>query len=361
MNDAPFWNEEWMQTQRKYWEAWSEMSRKALGLENAPKPPLESALEHWWQGVSASAGELGRDFMEKMMEQGRGFFHMAESYYRNAAESHDWLEAANRTVSELRRSFEEDVEKRFSGGATAGEDALKRMMAFWERPLDNWRCMVSSLSLLPGELLRNLSHNEVLEGFLNMPGLGYLREEEEQYQSVIRLVAVYQRALAEYMAFFSTLGLLSADRLRDKVQGLVDEGREVESARGLYDLWVGASEEVYTEQVMTSEYVKLHGELVNALMALKQELNRLADERLAALNMPTRRELHTLQDRLQESRRELRTLRREMEGLKEEVWALRGAGEKATPLATSHPPAKPRRNSSGKKRAPAQRKPRPYD
>ena len=33
MSDKPFWNDDWVEIQRRYWESWSEMSRKALGTE----------------------------------------------------------------------------------------------------------------------------------------------------------------------------------------------------------------------------------------------------------------------------------------------------------------------------------------
>jgi polyhydroxyalkanoate synthase subunit PhaE len=45
-------------------------------------------------------------------------------------------------------------------------------------------------------------------------------------------------------------------------------------------------------------------------MALKQRMSVMVDESLGALNMPTRSELRTLQDRLQETRRENKRLRR---------------------------------------------------
>jgi class III poly(R)-hydroxyalkanoic acid synthase PhaE subunit len=197
------------------------------------------------------------------------------------------------------------------------------MMAFWEMPYDNWQRMVSSLSLVPGDLLRNMPHNDGIERFLSAPGLGYMREEEGQYKQLMQRVVTYQRALSEYMQFFSNLGMLSANRLREKVQELVDEGKQIDSARSFYDLWVGCSEEVYGEQVMTPEYAKIHGKLVNALMALKQKLSQLVDETLGGLNMPTRRELRTLQDRLQDSRREYKALQAEVEMLKEQVMELR--------------------------------------
>jgi class III poly(R)-hydroxyalkanoic acid synthase PhaE subunit len=197
-----------------------------------------------------------------------------------------------------------------------------------------------------------MPHTEGIERFLSAPGLGYMREEEGQYKKLLQRVAEYQRALADYMRFFSNLGLLSANRLREKVQELAEEGRQIESARGLYDLWVGSSEEVYGEQVMTPEYAKIHGRLVNALMAVKQKLSQMVDETLGGLNMPTRRELRTLQDRLQESRREYKALRAEMELMKEQMTALRQpAAEKAkTPPQTATAKKVTKKKASSKKK-----------
>jgi class III poly(R)-hydroxyalkanoic acid synthase PhaE subunit len=214
------------------------------------------------------------------------------------------------------------------------------MMAFWEMPMDNWQRMVSSLSLTPGDLLRNMPHNEGIERFLSAPGLGYMREQEGQYKQLMQRVMEYQRALTEYMRFFSNLGMLSVNRLREKVQELVDDGGQIDSARGLYDLWVSSSEEVYGEQVMTPEYAKIHGKLVNALMAVKQKLSHVVDETLGGLNMPTRRELRTLQDRMQDSRREYKAMLAEMELLKDQVTELRKQGTAGNGAAATSPAVK---------------------
>lgn len=353
MSDSPFWNQEWMKLQRNYWENWTEMSRQAMGREKPAKSPMESAMEHWWQGIAPGAADLHRQFMERMLQQGRSFFRLAEHYYQNAGESENWLDAANRTVADLQQIYSGGMEQFFSGGETVGDDALHKMMAFWEMPIDNWQRMVSSLSLMPGDLLRNIPHSDGIERFLSAPGLGYMREEEGKYKQLMRRAVEYQRALGDYLRFFSNLGLLSANRLREKVQALVDDGRQIDSARGLYDLWVSSSEEVYGEQVMTPEYAKIHGRLVNALMGLKQKLSQQVDETLGGLNMPTRRELRTLQDRLQESRREFKALRADMACMQEELAELR----KGTPAKTASGPTKQasKKRPSSKKKATAKR------
>jgi class III poly(R)-hydroxyalkanoic acid synthase PhaE subunit len=324
MSESAFWNEDWIKIQQKYWENWTDMSRQAMGME-PPKSSLESAMDHWWQAVSPSANDMTRDFMGKMMEQTKSYFRLAEGYYSKASDSSDWLDAANRTVADLQKMFADSLETVFSGNDSAGDDAVHKMMAFWEMPMDNWQRMVSSLSLMPGDLLRNVPSQDGLERFLSAPGLGYLREEEGQYKKLAHAVLEYQSNLGEYMGFFSNLGLLSANRMKDKIQEAAEADQQIDSARGLYDLWVSSSEEVYAEQVMTPEYAKIHGFLINSLMKLKQQMGHIVDEALGGMNMPTRRELRTLQDRLQESRREAKAMKAEIELLKEQMIELRSS------------------------------------
>jgi regulator of replication initiation timing len=104
---------------------------------------------------------------------------------------------------------------------------------------------------------------------------------------------------------------------------------------------------VYAEEVQSAEYARLHGELVNAQMAFKQRMSVIVDETLGALNMPTRSELRTLQDRVQETRRENKALRKELDVLKKQI-----AGR---PAASSDA-AQPKRAAAPRKKAATRKK-----
>jgi class III poly(R)-hydroxyalkanoic acid synthase PhaE subunit len=300
--------------------------------------------------------------VDKLLDQGKMFFRMAEDLSHNYGQvPGDWGKALEKTFGDLQSAF--------SGGFKDGDETLHKVMAFWEMPFDNWQRMVSSLSLTPGDALRNMPHDQVQESlhrFLSAPGLGYTREEQGQYQSLMRRGVAYQKALHDYMQFFSGLGMKSVERLRQKMQQLRGDDKAVTSARGLYDLWVGTCEEVYGEQVMTPEYAAIHGRLVNALMGVKQRMMVIVDESLGALNMPTRTELRTLQDRLQENRRENKALRIELEQLKEAVEALGGApaaseAPASAPETAAAPKAPVRRKATAKKAAARKTAAKPAD
>lgn len=329
-------SDDWLEIQRKYWDSWTDMSRKARGVEGGDATkPWEAALDHWWKALSPAAPEAAKEFMERMMEQGKVFFRMAATFLPGAgggSGADGWL-SLTKTL--------EDLQGRFMGNLDDSGDALHRMMAFWELPYDNWQRMMSSMSPIPGDLLRNMPHDPVrghVERVLSAPGLGYTREEQSQYQDLVRRTLDYQGALQEYMGFYAKLGVKSVERMRGYLQGVIESGKSIDSARAIYDNWVRCCEEVYAEEVITPEYAKIHGHLINAQMALKRRMSVMVDESLGALNMPTRSELRTLQDRLQETRRENKRLRHDLAALQRQVAALAGTGAaEAVPAAVPRP------------------------
>lgn len=333
MSDTPFWNEDWMQLQQKYWEQWGEMSRKAMGMQ-PPKSPWENAMENWWSAVAPATDKSTRAFMDKMMDQGRSFFQFNEELSRNAAKGKDWLDTANQALEKLQENFAAAAEQT----SEAGKNSFSRMAGFWEGPMESWRNAAGPLPM-NNDLART---PKLFEQLLGMPGLGFSREDEENYRELAQSWLDYQHALTRYNHFFADVGTAAMRCVKCDLDEIQQAGKKIDSGRDLYNTWVGACEKVYAEHTMTPEYSKVHGDLVNALMGFKKKWRELQDQRLGMLGMPTRREVQTLQTRLQESRRELRSLSCQVELLKEQVAALRspsGGSPSGTEASAATAPA----------------------
>jgi BMFP domain-containing protein YqiC len=115
---------------------------------------------------------------------------------------------------------------------------------------------------------------------------------------------------------------------------------------------VGCCEQVYAEEVKTAEYARISGRLINAQMAVKQRMAIMVDEALGAMNMPTRSELRTLQDRLQETRREYKALRHEVEALKRQLGTSAAGPRPALVSTTAAKPAAPKKAPPARKVTP---------
>ena len=334
MSNETFFNDNWLELQRKYWDSWTEMSRKAMGLdvggEGRLTAPWEQALDSWWKTLSPAASETSKTFMDKLMDQGKVFFRFAEAFAAKPGET-----SLSDGMSFWTKALE-DIQQRMGGQLDEGDNVMQRMMSFWELPLDNWQRMMFSMSPMPGDALRNMPHDH-LNRALSAPGLGYTREEQSQYQELMRAAMDYQRALQDYNGFYTRLGVKSVERMGSYLKGVMDSGKSIDSARAVYDNWVTCCETVYAEEVSTPEYAKIHGHLVNAQMALKKRMAILVDENLGALNMPSRSELRTLQDRLQETRRENKQLRQSLHAIEKQIEALGGATLPAPTTAIKAP------------------------
>jgi len=346
MTSSASWTNEWMEMQQKYWQNWADASQRLFGQETTPATAWGNGMDHWWKALAPAAGsDMARDFMDKMVEQGRFFFQMAEEFagkLAGAGAKADWSGALDNVTGSLKDAFSR---------LGAGDSSVHKMFAFWELPFDNWQRMASSLSPVPGDVLRNMPTEGMrskLDRVLGTPGLGYTREEQGQYQELTRAVLEYQETLAEYLGFFSKMGVGSVERLQWQIKEAEQKKKPIGSARDLYDLWVHCCEAEYADRVMTDEYTELHGRLVNALMRVKQRMSVIVDEYLGAMNMPTRRELRTLQDRVQEARRETKRLRSELDALKKQL-----GGKAAAPAAAPAPvkAAAPRKKAAAKSRA----------
>lgn len=319
-----FWNDDWMNVQRQYWEQWNDLQQQTMGFNKPPANPWEQAMDHWWGAVRNAVPPTGQDFYSKMMDQGKDFFRMAEKVMPAAGGQESATETWTRLLSSLTESFQQ----------APGMDGLKQANGFWEMPLDNWNRMASALSPVPGDALRGMptgSVKEHLDRVLGAPGLGYTRESQAQYQSFAQATLEYQEAMAEYAMLFTQMGEKSVRVLQEKVKDT-----PIESARQLYDTWIGCCEEVYAEQVMTPEYIALHGRLVNALMLVKSRWGEILNEYLSMLNVPTRDDLRTLQIRMQEQRRENKTLRSEVNALRKLVEKISAAPAPAAPATTAN-------------------------
>lgn len=285
-----FWNDNWE-------KAWSALGGATTGN------PWAAALDHWWRGFATQGDTESQDVLERIVAQSRAFFAFAGPLEK-ALGGKDWQQDIHSALEALKNQFADPG---------AGTTAL------WQAPLEHWRRVGSMLSELPGGYLNSTipgsgqSAQEFAQGklqqLLTTPGVGYTREHQEQLQKLARLNIDYQNAYARYARAYTEMAKRSLDELWARIQ---QRDEPIESVRELYDLWVECSERVYAEEVKTKEYVALHGELVNAAVALRHHTAQIIEETAEAANLPTRREMDTLHARYQQTRRREQRLHAEL-------------------------------------------------
>src|SRR3546814_2938016 len=86
-------------------------------------------------------------------------------------------------------------------------------------------------------------------------------------------------------------------------------GKQRESARALFDLWIDAAEEAYAEVALSPEFRKSYGAMVNAQMKLRQAVQGEVEQAAAQMGMPTRTEVDAAHRKIAELERALRRMR----------------------------------------------------
>src|SRR3546814_3443698 len=117
----------------------------------------------------------------------------------------------------------------------------------------------------------------------------------------------------------------------DKLAECEEPGRQIQSARALFDLWADAAEDAYAKIALSHEFREVYGKLVDAQMRLRGGVQREVEQASALFGMPTRTELDGAHRKIVELERQVRRLRDDIG---------RGRGPKEAATATARPAAK---------------------
>jgi class III poly(R)-hydroxyalkanoic acid synthase PhaE subunit len=148
--------------------------------------------------------------------------------------------------------------------------------------------------------------------WLGMPAFGIGREHQERLQKLGKAQLDYQQAEGAYNALMMKAAQRAYDLFESKLAEREEPGRQLTSARALFDLWIDAAEEAYAKIALSPEFRKAYGLRVNALMRLRQAVQGEVEQMSAMFGMPTRSDLDAAFRKISELERSLRKLRDEV-------------------------------------------------
>lgn len=320
------------------WDAWSKQWQQP------------GAAAPWFKAAQAKAP------MDDALERTLGSFKGYLEWLQRAATSGvaqppvggDWWQPLQQLFGAGGQAFAPP----FAGfdGAFAGNAA---------QPWQSW-LQASQQGAVPGGTDAMSGGMDALRGMLQTPAFGYSREQQEQQQALMLAMLDHQQASRRYQELMLRAQLQGAERLQQKLAERTEPGRQVESLKALYDLWVDAAEEAYAEIALSDEFREVYAAQTNTQMRVKQLQQQQVEQWCREIGMPTRTEVASLGQRLQELRREMRqtrptpraraehaevaSLQAEIEALKEQLQVSRGetsAGKQTAKTPNAKPAVKP--------------------
>lgn len=152
----------------------------------------------------------------------------------------------------------------------------------------------------------------------SMAPLGHSREyirQQQQYSEDLSEIPNRIQAFAQVMADFP-------QRLQQQLDAAtrkrLESGGKLHSVREVIDFWIDAAEAAFAEIAHSPEYRRRSGELTNLLMDLKIQRQRMLDQVIETIGLPSRREMDTTLKRLAALRRENRDLRQRLDRLEQQ-------------------------------------------
>jgi hypothetical protein len=314
------------------WDSWTRQFQQPSAANPFAPPPSQAT---------------GTDTLERTLSGLKGYF----DWMQNAASggvtqrpSTDWQQQLQQMFGTGNPPFAQA----FGGIDSAGAESFARQWQSWSQAAQRM-----GLGDMPG------AHGPT-------PAFGLNREQQMQQQELGMALLASLQASARYQELIQKANTQGMQRLQEKLAAHAAPARQVDSLKGLYDLWVDASEEAYADIALSVEFRDAYGEMVNTQMRVRQLQQRQTEQMCQQLGVPTRSEVSSLGQRLQALRREFRAsqagasgghadelvaLRREVAALKRQLGDRPATKPAAGKTAAAKPSAAAKKSAATKKPA----------
>ncbi len=323
----------------QYLKGLNELGEKFMGANatSAKSPSWAEGMEQFAKlyGGGNSNSNTHEGVFDQVMSQGKGFVSMLEKMYQSASQGNqagsaiDFAALGQQMLAELAKN---NPFSNLPGMQIPGMNGLG--LAGMGMPGMANAAGFGAMPNFPGFGSFNGSFDPKtlsLENFLNMPAFGSNRESQERKQALIKHIGSYMQAMQAYQALQMKSIQMAIDRMQGKLEERNEPGRQLDSLKAVYDLWIDALEESFAEVALSKEYQAAYGQLVDAQMRVRANVQKQIELATGEIGMPTRSELEGVHQKLAETRR---TLRAELSELKAEIAELK-AGRAAKPASVA--------------------------
>lgn len=301
----------WM---RQLWQGWQQAAAGAVPGGFAPMPGFapfttlagarpfsvpglpdwQQSLDWWTRQMHGNRGDVN-DMVARFHAQVHDWFgkmqQIAAQFSVQPGNASQIVERWREAVGASGTNPFPEVFRNMRGHGMQGMEQWMKDAAPW---LDAWR-------------------NETRE-WLSMPTIGLFREHQEHWQQLAESQMQWQQRNAEFTALLGKVGEHAFELFENTLVEHDAPGRQITTARALFDAWIDACEEAYAQIALSPEFRRAYGALVNAQMGLRLNVQRQVEQLCESLGMPTRSEVDAAHRKVAQLERQLRRLQAAWDG-----------------------------------------------
>lgn len=274
---------------RQYWNAWGELMRGAPAPAPTAAPGWNEAVQ-WWSQLAQGGRSEANEALERFNSQARGWFgqmqQLAAQFASRDASAGDVAQAWKQALG--------------GNGANPFADVFGSMRGPGQNDLSQWLEQAAPY-------LQQWQRDG--QSWLGMPAFGFAREHQERLQALALAHSNYQQQSQAYNALMAEAGQNAFARFEDKLAERSEPGRQLQSARALFDLWIDAAEDAYAEIALSPRFRDAYAALVNSQMKLRGAIQTEVEHATGSFGIPTRTEIDAAHRKIVQLEREVRRLR----------------------------------------------------
>ena len=274
---------------RQYWSAWGQAMRQGGLGAAAPAQPAgqwQQAVD-WWSQLMPGGPSQANDAVARFNQQASQWFGQMQQV---AAQFAGQDSSAADVSQAWRRAMGANADNPFP-------DMFKAMRGQGASGLDEWLEQVKPY----------------LEGFQQqgqrwqqLPAFGQYREHQERWQALQLAQQDYQQRTEAFNALMAKCAQRAFEVFEDKLTAHEEPGRQLTSARALFDLWIDSAEQAYAGIALSAEFREVYGALTNAQMRLRAAIQLEVEHLTGMFGMPTRTEIDSAHRKIADLERALR-------------------------------------------------------
>lgn len=358
---------------RQYWSAWGDALRSGAGV--TPKQPGWNEALDWWSQLARGAtsgggfnpsgfnptgfnpsgfnpsaftapgfggaafgaggfpgmGGMGLPGMNPAGDAVDRFNTQAREWYGRMQQVAAQFAGQNANPADISTAWKQALGQ---GAANPFATLFSSMQGPGQHGVEQWAAQV-------GPMLESMQKDA--HAWLRLPQFGFAREHQERWQQLADAQLVMHETMQAHNALMGEASQRAFEVFERKLAERSEPGKQLESARALFDLWIDAAEEAYAEIALSPRFRDSYGAMVNAQMRLRAAVQREVEQSTGLLGMPTRTEIDAAHRKIVQLERELRRLKD----------ALHGDARASTQAHAEAAAPTPRSRTSAPKRRPA--------
>ena len=317
VDDFEAWN-------RRYWNAWGDALRGTQPAGGAAMPGWNEAMD-WWSQFARGGIPQANEAVSRFNAQAQGWFgqmqQLAAQFAGRQAHAGDIASAWKQALGGDGANPFAQVFANMPGSAQTDPSRFFEAFAPWLQSM------------------QRDGHPWDSKSWLALPAFGFAREHQERWQELAQAQVDLQQQSQAYQTLLAEAGQDAFARFERKLEARSEPGKQLESVRALFDLWIDAAEEAYADIALSPRFRDAYAALVNAQMTLRGRMQKEVEQLGSQFGMPTRTEVDSAHRKIVELEREQRRLRDAIEALARQASRPEPRSAPETPPAPPNSPA----------------------